>query len=629
MRRSAADETLTLALCEQRVEIRFPSSLAADVRRMFPASMLATASAMKLVTVYEQGEGYSLHGDDIIPAVDLSRFEILPSLMEEVTRALITELDTGVALHAGAVGCRDTSILMPGVTGQGKSSMTAWLVANGFDYLSDEVAVLKSGGTILGLPRALVIKPGAAEYVKALSDFDESKSLKCGPYLLTLPNAARIGVGARTVGLIIIPNYEPAAEAKIEALPPGEVALRLVASNLNARNLKSGGLDLIAALSRQAPAILFRFGGFDQLKGTLDAIIDLTIRNHFSVFDMKRFVSALTDVTSRSIPSKRYPIPTRTPQKRAKTKLTVGMTTYDDYDGVYFTLQAMRLYHPEVLGDVEFLVIDNNPAGPCSEPLKRLENSIPNYRYVPEHTRYGTAVRDQLFKEATTKFVLCIDCHVLLVPGALVRLIRYFDSHGKTSDLLQGPLVRDNLTIDSTHFHPEWRQGMFGYWAFDERGRDPDAEPFEIPMQGLGLFACRKAAWPGLNPAFRGFGGEEGYIHEKFRQSGGKTLCLPFLRWVHRFDRPMGLPYPNSWEDRIRNYAIGWQELGLPTDQMKSHFASLLGAEAAEQIFARLERYKSTSLPKGRLRATSSQPPVRRPGAARRARRGSSPRASR
>ena len=57
-------------------------------------------------------------------------------------------------------------------------------------------------------------------------------------------------------------------------------------------------------------------------------------------------------------------------------------------------------------------------------------------------------------------------------------------------------------------------------------GTDPDNPPFEITMQGLGLFACRRDAWPGFNPAFRGFGGEEGYIHEKIRQRGGETLVL-------------------------------------------------------------------------------------------------------
>jgi hypothetical protein len=101
-----------------------------------------------------------------------------------------------------------------------------------------------------------------------------------------------------------------------------------------------------------------------------------------------------------------------------------------------------------------------------------------------------------------------------------------------------------------------------------------------------GLFACRRAAWPGFNRNFRGFGGEEGYIHEKFRQRGGRTLCLPFLRWLHRFGRPLGAPYSNRWEDRIRNYVIGFTELGLDTGEMEVHFAQLLGAETTAQIFA-------------------------------------------
>src|SRR5271168_3863366 len=54
--------------------------------------------------------------------------------------------------------------------------------------------------------------------------------------------------------------------------------------------------------------------------------------------------------------------------------LTIGMATYDDYDGCYFSVQAIRLYHSEILSEVEFLVVDNKPAGPCSQALKSLEN---------------------------------------------------------------------------------------------------------------------------------------------------------------------------------------------------------------------------------------------------------------
>ena len=38
-------------------------------------------------------------------------------------------------------------------------------------------------------------------------------------------------------------------------------------------------------------------------------------------------------------------------------ELTVGMATYRDFDGVYFTLQALRLYQD--MEGVELLVVDN------------------------------------------------------------------------------------------------------------------------------------------------------------------------------------------------------------------------------------------------------------------------------
>lgn len=278
-------------------------------------------------------------------------------------------------------------------------------------------------------------------------------------------------------------------------------------------------------------------------------------------------------------------LPERTPPREPR-RLTVGMATYDDYDGVYFTVQALVLYHREVLADTEIVVVDNHPEGPAAPALKRLEDSVPNLRYVPFRSYRGTAVRDVVFREAAGESVLCIDGHVLLAPGALARLLEHLDAHPDSADLLQGPLVRDAGGPVSTHFDPVWRRGMYGAWGHDPRGADPDREPFEIPMQGLGLFACRREAWPGFNPRFRGFGGEEGYLHEKIRRAGHRTLCLPFLRWAHRFERPGGPPYRNTYADRIRNYLIGWRELGLDDGPVVAHFTEQLGASEAGSLVA-------------------------------------------
>src|SRR5260370_32784931 len=87
-------------------------------------------------------------------------------------------------------------------------------------------------------------------------------------------------------------------------------------------------------------------------------------------------------------------------------------------------------------------------------------------------------------------------------------------------------------------------------------------------------------------PRLKGFGSEEGYIHEKFRRAGARTLCLPFLRWVHRFGRPMGARYENSWEDRIRNCLVVAGELGSDGSDVVEHFRAHLGVETANRIIA-------------------------------------------
>jgi hypothetical protein len=257
-------------------------------------------------------------------------------------------------------------------------------------------------------------------------------------------------------------------------------------------------------------------------------------------------------------------------------KLTIGMVTYDDFDGVWFTIQSLRLFHAEAMDDVEFLILDNNPDSKHGEALSRFSAWLrPQDRLFPVKGKVGTAVRQQLFELARTDWLMCLDCHVLVSPSAVTKLIDFFRDGRDEGCLLQGPLLMDNLKKICTHFDPVWRAGMWGIWAEDERGLSVEGAPFEIPSQGLGLFACSVASWPGFNPRFRGFGGEEGYIHEKFRQLGRRTICLPWLRWCHRFERPNGTPYPNVWGDRIFNYTVGHLELDLPLDEMKDHFISL------------------------------------------------------
>lgn len=307
------------------------------------------------------------------------------------------------------------------------------------------------------------------------------------------------------------------------------------------------------------------------------------------------------------------------------------------FDGCFFTIQALRLYHPLAIRQCEIAVVDNNPTGPHGQALqdflKWIKGDVQAVHYVPFTATTGTAApRDHIFSLGTAPAVLCLDSHILLVPGALQKLLDWYEAHPDTRDLHQGPMVYDDLKNQATHFTDVWGDDqMWGKWerawlkddlaweaqpknhqqtilrrlpAYDAeriayhqpiagegsaiRWEMPqevlvregyrqaasaiDEPPFEIPAMGLGLFSCRRDAWLGFNPRFRGFGGEEWYIHEKFRKAGHKTLCLPFLRWLHRFGRPGGVKYPLQLWDKARNYVIGLTELGIPLDRAKESF---------------------------------------------------------
>src|ERR671911_1816119 len=120
--------------------------------------------------------------------------------------------------------------------------------------------------------------------------------------------------------------------------------------------------------------------------------------------------------------------------------LTIGMATYNDFNGVYFTLQALRLYQD--LEDTELLVVDNYGC----EDTKAFVEGWAQGRYILATDAVGTAApRDRVFREAQGAAVLCCDSHVYFAPDAIRRLRAYYRQHPDTDDLLQGPLLSDNL----------------------------------------------------------------------------------------------------------------------------------------------------------------------------------------
>jgi Glycosyl transferase family 2 len=603
--------TTFISLCDQTIELDYPDHLSPSVIALFgDHSRREPSSPQHVVVIVNTGPSeYSIVLDKVLIGEKLFPPLLHEILLEQVMQSLIVDLDCAVAMHGASVAWQGKSILIVGPTGSGKTSLTGWFVANDFQFLSDELFLLPgTGKTTISASRPLVAKPGSEELIGLLSRDGGGNILRAGVNtVIGREPSADFDNLERQAALVIFPNFSAGSDLEFEFISPARTTMLLVQSNLNARNLADHGVAALTSFARIVPALRLTYGSFSQLDGVADELARLIVENDLSVVDLKAMTNAFqrphavivskpaTTIVPAIAPTQRK-IPEETVRKAPK-KLTIGMATYDDYDGVYFSIQTIRLFHPEILDDVEFLVIDNNPEGPCAQALKDLEAWIPNYRYVPRNHLSGTSIRNCVFEEASGDIVLCMDCHILLAPGSLQELFRYCDSNPDSKDLLQGPMYYDDLTRLSTHFDPQWQEAMFGLFCASSPANDLSDAPFEIPMQGLGLFVCRRDAWPGFNPAFRGFGGEEGYIHEKFRQRGGRVLCLPFLRWLHRFNRPLGVPYPASMDDRIRNYYIGFQELGWDTGPITEHFSMILGRDNEAQVAATLKRLAEPTSP--------------------------------
>jgi hypothetical protein len=269
---------------------------------------------------------------------DLTLGDLPSFLTNAVVRALVTKQSDAVALHAGAVARNGKAVLV--------------VLQNGFDYLTDEIVLLQqSQPAVVGLPRSLVLKPGSAQHILEMPAFREATTVPAGTHLVISAPAGPQAQEPLPVSLIVFPDFVKGNDLEVEGLSPAGCGMKLVECNVNARNLPDRGFAAIARLSRRTPAMRLRYGDYDQLPARLDILARLSMDDNLEPANMRRLLAAFAQRRSGARESKASApasqIPKPTPLRERKRALSIGMATYDDYDGVYFTLQALRMYHAD------------------------------------------------------------------------------------------------------------------------------------------------------------------------------------------------------------------------------------------------------------------------------------------
>ena len=189
----------------------------------------------------------------------------------------------GVLFHAGALALpgRGKGWLLPGGIGAGKTTLTAWLVIRGLDYLTDELVFVPDGAeTMQTFARPLNLKSPSRAALRDHFDFERHAgrmvSTPAGdliPADVLHPAGLAGAPGDTPVSLIIFPRYQAGSDFVWRPLSKAQAGLALMKCLVNARNLAEHGFPQISRLAKTVPAYQMTYADFGQVAARLERLL--------------------------------------------------------------------------------------------------------------------------------------------------------------------------------------------------------------------------------------------------------------------------------------------------------------------------------------------------------------------
>jgi hypothetical protein len=179
-------------------------------------------------------------------------------LLDDLTRALVTDCRDGLVFHAAALADDDFAVIIPGRSGSGKTTLAAWMMCRGLRLLNDEVALVdRTANSVQSFARPLAIKPGGIDVMRGWMDLgDGTTTLTSSASTLVAPahRGSSRTCGSPMLSAVIFPvRQQHGGAVSLEPLSAAETAFGLAGSLVNAANLRDGGFpDLVRLATRVA-----------------------------------------------------------------------------------------------------------------------------------------------------------------------------------------------------------------------------------------------------------------------------------------------------------------------------------------------------------------------------------------
>ena len=207
-------------------------------------------------------------------------------LLDTVIYELAKKCSGGLLFHAAALSRKGCGILLPGQSGSGKTLLSAWLTRQGYNYLTDEMALVGSRAfCINGFYKPLHIKDAAFSDLNTIIEKPDQQKMHPNNGMIPIDQGFLVdssclnpgkgsGAGEAKTGVIIFPEYKYGKKFEMIRLSPAKTGLLLMENLINARNLPSHGFDQIALLARKVPAYAMTYENFSRIFREITSMID-------------------------------------------------------------------------------------------------------------------------------------------------------------------------------------------------------------------------------------------------------------------------------------------------------------------------------------------------------------------
>jgi hypothetical protein len=206
---------------------------------------------------------FQLSVDDVVVSSAVAAIILVPDLIRALDDAVIQRLTSLRAVHAGVVFWGDRTLLLPGISHAGKSSLVAELLRRGATYFSDEYALIDSEGRVHPYPRPLLLRNGSPEQFPVL------------PAEYNAPT----GDTPAPVGWILTLEYLPESTWSLSTISQSEALLILLR---NTPQILSESPDMVAVFQRAVAGAICLTGTRPDADEAVNQILQLIGSPHLT-----------------------------------------------------------------------------------------------------------------------------------------------------------------------------------------------------------------------------------------------------------------------------------------------------------------------------------------------------------